>query len=186
MTALIDVPPGLNGVAVADTTIGDVRGDEGFYHYRGLDATALARTHTFEEVWYLSHEGHLPSPDERDEFTRTIAAHRASCPPALLPIVDAAAAIGGEPLAQLRTVLSLSADVLGLRPLIDLDDDARRAQSLATGGDRAVGVGRTPSPEPRAADRRARPDARSRRGLSLRDDGRACPIRSRCGRSSST
>ena len=60
MTALIEVPPGLNGVAVADTAIGDVRGDEGFYHYRGLDATALARTHTFEEVWYLLHEGRLP------------------------------------------------------------------------------------------------------------------------------
>ena len=129
MTALIEVPPGLNGVAVADTTIGDVRGDEGFYHYRGLDATALARTHTFEEVWFLLHEGRLPSTDERDEFTRAIAAQR-FVPAELVPIVDAAAAVGGEPLAQLRTVLSLGATVLGLRPLIDLDHDARRAQSL--------------------------------------------------------
>jgi citrate synthase len=38
--------------------------------------------------------------------------------------------VGGEPLAQLRTVLSLGATVLGLRPMIDLDHDARRAQSL--------------------------------------------------------
>jgi len=129
MTALIEVPPGLNGVAVADTAIGDVRGDEGFYHYRGLDATALARTHTFEEVWYLLHEGRLPTPDERDEFTRSIAMQR-FVPAALMPIVDAAAAVGGEPLAQLRTVLSLGATVLGLRPLIDLDHDARREQSL--------------------------------------------------------
>ena len=129
MTALIEVPPGLNGVAVADTAIGDVRGDEGFYHYRGLDATALARTHTFEEVWYLLHEGRLPTPEERDEFTRSIAMKR-FVPAALMPIVDAAAAVGGEPLAQLRTVLSLGATVLGLRPLIDLDHDARREQSL--------------------------------------------------------
>ena len=129
MTALIEVPPGLNGVAVADTAIGDVRGDEGFYHYRGLDATALARTHTFEEVWHLLHEGRLPTPDERDEFTRSIAMQR-FVPAALMPIVDAAAAVGGEPLAQLRTVLSLGATVLGLRPLIDLDHDARREQSL--------------------------------------------------------
>ena len=132
MTALpkvISVPPGLNGVAVADTAIGDVRGDEGFYHYRGLDATALARTHTFEEVWHLLHEGRLPTPDERDEFTRSIAMLR-FVPAALVPIVDAAAAVGGEPLAQLRTVLSLGATVLGLRPLIDLDHDARREQSL--------------------------------------------------------
>ncbi len=129
ITKLITVPPGLNGVAVADTTIGDVRGDEGFYHYRGLDATALARTHTFEEVWFLLHEGHLPSPGERDEFTRTIAAQR-FVPAELLAIVDDAASVGGEPLAQLRTVLSLGATALGLRPLIDLDPDARRAQSL--------------------------------------------------------
>jgi citrate synthase len=129
ITEVITVPPGLNGVAVADTAIGDVRGDEGFYHYRGLDATALARTHTFEEVWYLLHEGRLPSADERDEFTRSIAAQR-FVPAELVPIVDAAAAVGGEPLAQLRTVLSLGATVLGLRPLIDLDHDARRAQSL--------------------------------------------------------
>jgi citrate synthase len=129
MTTLIEVPPGLNGVAVADTAIGDVRGDEGFYHYRGLDATALARTHTFEEVWFLLHEGWLPSPDERDEFTSAIAAQR-FVPAELVAIVDAAAAVGGEPLAQLRTVLSLAATVLGLRPMIDLDHDARRAQSL--------------------------------------------------------
>jgi citrate synthase len=45
-------------------------------------------------------------------------------------IVDDVAAVGGEPLAQLRTVLSLGATVLGLQPLIDLDPDARRAQSL--------------------------------------------------------
>ena len=125
----IEVPPGLNGVAVADTAIGDVLGDEGFYHYRGLDATALARTHTFEEVWYLLHEGRLPSADEAEEFTRLIASLR-FVPDELVPIVDAAAAAGGEPLAQLRTVLSLGATVLGLRPLIDLDHDARRAQSL--------------------------------------------------------
>ena len=47
-----------------------------------------------------------------------------------MPIVDAVAAVGGEPLAQLRTVLSLGATVLGLRPLIDVDHDTRREQSL--------------------------------------------------------
>ncbi|HEX4983609.1 MAG TPA: citrate/2-methylcitrate synthase [Ilumatobacteraceae bacterium] len=129
ITQVVEVPPGLHGVAVADTAIGDVRGEEGFFHYRGLDATALARTHTFEEVWHLLHEGRLPSAAERDEFTRSIAAQR-FVPAELLPIVDAAATVGGEPLAQLRTVLSLGATVLGLRPLIDLDHDARRAQSL--------------------------------------------------------
>ena len=38
---LIDGPAGLNGVAVADTAIGTVLGDEGFYHYRDHDAVDL-------------------------------------------------------------------------------------------------------------------------------------------------
>ena len=46
----IDVPPGLNGVIAADTAIGAVHGDEGFFHYREYDATRLARTRSFEEV----------------------------------------------------------------------------------------------------------------------------------------
>ncbi len=35
---------GLEGVVVADTTIGDVRGLEGFYHYRQYNAVELARS----------------------------------------------------------------------------------------------------------------------------------------------
>lgn len=30
----VDVPRGLSGVVVTDTALGDVRGREGFYHYR--------------------------------------------------------------------------------------------------------------------------------------------------------
>lgn len=33
-STLVDVPRGLAGVVVTDTEIGDVRGREGFYHYR--------------------------------------------------------------------------------------------------------------------------------------------------------
>ena len=33
MSAVLIAPPGLSGVVVADTEIGDVRGEEGFYHY---------------------------------------------------------------------------------------------------------------------------------------------------------
>ena len=34
----IEAPPGLEGVIVADTSVGDVRGTEGFYHYRQYSA----------------------------------------------------------------------------------------------------------------------------------------------------
>jgi CBS domain-containing protein len=37
-----DVPRGLKGVVVADTEVGDVRGSEGFYHYRQYSAVELA------------------------------------------------------------------------------------------------------------------------------------------------
>ena len=41
-------------------TIGDVRGLEGFYHYRQYDAVELAEKRTLEDVWYLLFEGELP------------------------------------------------------------------------------------------------------------------------------
>src|SRR6476659_8328673 len=47
---LIEVPPGLAGVAVTATTVGDVLGDEGMYHYRGRSAAALATSASFEEA----------------------------------------------------------------------------------------------------------------------------------------
>jgi len=37
-----DVPAGLEGVVVAETTVGDVRGQEGFFHYRQYSAVDLA------------------------------------------------------------------------------------------------------------------------------------------------
>lgn len=127
---LIDVPPGLNGVAVTDTSIGDVRGDLGRYHYRGHDATELARTRTFEEVWFLLHEGRLPSPGEASTFARRIADLR-RVPTELTGVIHAVSRFGIEPLAQLRTVLSASAGPLGLRPLVDLDPAERADQALA-------------------------------------------------------
>lgn len=130
MTQLIEVPTGLSGVAVADTAIGAVHGDEGFYHYRQYDATELARTVGFEDVWYLLERGELPDPDERDRFRVLVGGLRAY-PTRLDALVASVADVGGAPLAQLRTVLSAAAAPLGCRPLLDLTpaervDDARR------------------------------------------------------------
>lgn len=129
MTTLIDVPPGLNGVAVTDTTIGDVLGNEGRYHYRGHDAVELARTRSFEDVWFLLHEGHLPDDEESAWFARWVAEQRVF-PATLAPLVRAAAGSGASPLAQLRTVLSAAGPALGLHPVIDLDPVGRRAEAL--------------------------------------------------------
>jgi citrate synthase len=129
MTTLIDVPRGLNGVAVTDTTIGDVLGAEGRYHYRGHDAIALARTRSFEEVWHLVAVGHLPEADELADFRSVVRCARA-LPASLGPILEPLARAAGATLGRIRAALSISADDLGLRPLIDLDPDERAAQAL--------------------------------------------------------
>ncbi|WP_276325271.1 citrate/2-methylcitrate synthase, partial [Leifsonia aquatica] len=74
---LIDVPRGLTNVVAASTALGDVRGQEGFYHYRQYPAIELARDHAFEESWYLLLNGELPDAEQLAAFrARTAEARR--------------------------------------------------------------------------------------------------------------
>lgn len=130
MTQLIEVPPGLNGVVAADTAIGAVDGDRGFYHYGEHDATVLARTRTFEDVWYLIRNGSLPSPAASSAFRNDVAARRV-IPTPLFPVIEAVAKSDASMLAKLRSVLSVAGGTLGLTPVIDVDDAARREQTLS-------------------------------------------------------
>ncbi|MFC5154766.1 citrate synthase/methylcitrate synthase [Streptomyces amakusaensis] len=131
-TAVAAVPRGLAGVVVTDTALGDVRGREGFYHYRQYSAVDLARSRGFEDVWHLMHHGRLPDAAERDAFLARTAALREA--PAeirdALPAIARASAPSG-PLAGLRTALSLLGASAGMRPVYDLDAGARRADALA-------------------------------------------------------
>ena len=156
---MIEVPAGLNGVVAAETAIGAVNGDEGYFHYGAHDATRLARENTLEEVWFLVREGRLPTPTELTRFRADVAALR-SVPDALLPVIDVVAHTAAPPLAQLRSVLSVAAPILGLDPVIDIG--ARRAPraGVAGGGDDAVDPRRTP-PGPRRATNRSSPIRRS-------------------------
>src|SRR6266542_2089086 len=71
------VPRGLKGLVVADTEVGDVRGEEGFYHYRQYSAVELAETRPLEDVWYLLIDGRLPATRaERAAFGAEVAEHR--------------------------------------------------------------------------------------------------------------
>lgn len=128
---LIEVPAGLRKVVVTDTELGDVRGDEGFYHYRQYSAIDLAQTRTFEDVWFLMFEGHLPSPAEREAFAAELTPLRA-LPAELRPVLPAIALAGPRfnPLAGLRTALSLLGATRNLRPL--WDTDARQHRLDAT------------------------------------------------------
>ncbi|MDO0925365.1 citrate synthase [Streptomyces sp. TG1A-8] len=131
VTPLIDAPRGLAGVVVADTEIGDVRGREGFYHYRQYSAVELARTRGFEDVWHLLVHGALPGARRRAAFAAETAALRRLPAEvgAALPAVAAASRASG-PLAGLRTALSLLGAARGFRPVHDLDADRRRADTL--------------------------------------------------------
>ena len=125
-------PPGLSNVVVADTAIGDVRGDEGFYQYRQYSAIDLARTKTFEEVWFLFVYGRLPDPDELETFVATTRALR-EIPSELSSLLRTIALAGNERqmLARLRTVLSAAAAITSVVPLWDAGPDQRVADSLA-------------------------------------------------------
>ena len=68
-----DVPRGLKGVVVTETELGDVRGLEGFYHYRQYSAVELAERRTLEDVWQLLLDGRLPGRAERAGFAGEVA-----------------------------------------------------------------------------------------------------------------
>ncbi|MFH8588363.1 citrate synthase/methylcitrate synthase [Streptomyces celluloflavus] len=129
--APMDAPRGLAGVIVTETELGDVRGLEGFYHYRQYSAVELATARTFEDVWYLMFHGELPDAAQLAAFTADTAALR-SLPAAVrdaLPAIARASALSG-PLAGLRTALSLLGATAGFRPLYDIGPDQRRADAL--------------------------------------------------------
>ena len=134
MTQLIDVPAGLKGVVVAETSIGDVRGEEGFYHYRQYDATALARGRTFEEAWYLTQAGELPGPAALADFTRRTANCRALSPQVAeaLPAI-AALASAERPLQALRAAYELVVLDQGRAPWLDISAEALAGQAIVTG-----------------------------------------------------
>ncbi|MBS3939364.1 MAG: citrate synthase [Actinobacteria bacterium] len=132
MAAAVQVAPsGLEGVVVTDTQIGDVRGTEGFFQYRGYDATDLARNCRLEEVWHLLLYGDLPDTTEADRFTDRIAGLRRDFTPALFDRVHQVTAGATDRVAALRTAWSLAAADLGARPWLDLSPQQRIDQALA-------------------------------------------------------
>ena len=124
-----EVPRGLKGVVVSDTEVGDVRGSEGFYHYRQYSAVELAQTRSLEDVFRLLIDGALPRTlAERAAFVDEVRPLRTI--PATVAAVLPAIATASEPMEGLRTALSLAAAQRGLQPNIDIDAAQRRADSL--------------------------------------------------------
>ena len=125
-------PPGLAGVIVATTALSDVRGQQGFYHYRQYDAVDLARSCSIEEVWHLLLRGHLPDEAELAAFRATIA--DAQRLPAEVTEALAGVAVatpdGTSPMTALRTALSMLGGALDLTPVWDLSPEERERDAI--------------------------------------------------------
>jgi citrate synthase len=127
-----DVPRGLKGVVVTETEIGDVRGLEGFYHYRQYSAIDLAEQRPLEDAWRLLFDGALPETEaEREAFTDEIRPLR-DIPADVAAVLPAIASAGDHftPLNALRTAVSLTATAEGFKPCLDIDHATLRGNAM--------------------------------------------------------
>jgi citrate synthase len=122
------VSPGLKGVVVADTEVGDVRGLEGFYHFRQYSAIDLASARPLEDVWMLMIDRALPSTfDQRATFTEEANSLRA-LPAVVTDVLPTFSTM--SPLDGLRSALSIVGAADGMRPVLDLTSAERRRDVL--------------------------------------------------------
>jgi citrate synthase len=120
---------GLADVSVASTTVSDVLGRKGFYHYRGYNAVDLARHGSFEDAWYLMLRGELPTPEQRAAFAAETAALR-ELPEGVTELLPAIARLSGPgSLESVRTALSVAAQAIGCQPWTDQAAEVTRAQA---------------------------------------------------------
>lgn len=124
-------PRGLEGLVVADTALGDVRGQEGFYHYRQYPAVELAATRSLEEVWALMVDGALSDRAAAERFRAEVSRLR-ELPRGLGEILPAISPLGA-PLDVLRTAVSELGAEEAWRPAYDSDARELRLQALRLG-----------------------------------------------------
>lgn len=131
--SLVEAPRGLEGVVVAETEVGDVRGQEGFYHYREYNACELAEKRNLEDVWYLLYNGRLPTRDELGDFV-AITKELRSIPRAVRKLLPEIARSGDKfvPLDALRSAYSLLAYTLDFQSWMDVDHATLRANAMQT------------------------------------------------------
>lgn len=71
-----EVIPGLEGVAIAESSVSFVDGQAGRLEYRGISIEQLAEHSTFEETSYLLLFGKLPTAKEFETFSAELRTHR--------------------------------------------------------------------------------------------------------------
>ena len=128
----LEAPKGLEGVIVAETTVGDVRGLEGFYHYRQYNAVELAEQRPLEDIWRLLFDGALPETlAERDAFLAEIRPLRI-VPDEVKAMLPSIANAGGHFVAldALRTAVSAVAAAGDFRFSTEIDRATLRANAM--------------------------------------------------------
>ena len=123
-----DVPAGLEGVVVAETTVGDVRGLEGIFHYRQYSAVDLAEQRSLEDAWHLLFKGELPDAAASQAFAEAVRERRI-LPPGLTALLPALSR-QGAPLDVLRTAVSVLGAEWGWRPTHDIGAEELYDQAL--------------------------------------------------------
>lgn len=96
---------GLRGVVAAQSSIGDVNGEQGILIYQGYDIHDLAEHSTFEEVVFLLWNGRLPKKDELEELQTRIRRNYAA--PAEVIALMKQFPKESEPMDVLRTSVSM-------------------------------------------------------------------------------
>lgn len=128
-----EAPKGLAGVVVGETEVGDVRGVEGFYHYRQYNAVELAEKRSLEDVWHLLYRRHLPTEAQREAFIDEIRPLR-EIPEAVKEPLASIAKLSSRSglLNALRSAYSLMAAALDFRPWLDVDHETLVAEGMRT------------------------------------------------------
>lgn len=99
-SASATVGRGLEGIAVAETSLSMVYGTEGRLTYRGYNIDDLAQHASFEEVLYLLWYGKLPNKAELDELQHKLVSAR-TLSPAVMGVIRALPR-GGDPIDAVR------------------------------------------------------------------------------------
>ncbi len=139
---VLKAPPGLKNLEVSETRVGTVRGDLGYYHYRGHNAADLAQCRSFEHVVALLHDLGIDDAAESDLRDR-LGRARASISPdqveswhrMLVGEADNAERAVQPPVTPLIVALLATVDS---RPTTDMTAAERQQACL-----RAVGIAPT-------------------------------------------
>ena len=119
---------GLEGIVATNSGICYIDGDAGVLAYRGIDIHELAQKSTFEEVTYLLWHGTLPSTEELNQFSASLAEAR-ELPSEIIKLLHEFPKTA-TPMEILRTAVSALSFYDADEKAVDHDSNVRKAFAL--------------------------------------------------------